>query len=51
MTDRIPVLTFEELPEKIAAQLRAKYQRLGYLGGFFARSAHQPARVFSRARA
>ena len=42
MTDKIPKLTFEELPEKIAAQLDAKYQRLGYLGEFFARTAHQP---------
>jgi alkylhydroperoxidase family enzyme len=42
MTDKIPVLLFEELPEKIAAQLQAKYERLGYLGEFFARSAHQP---------
>jgi len=42
MTDKIPVLSFEELPEKIATQLEAKYQRLGYLGEFFARSAHQP---------
>lgn len=42
MTEKIPVLSFEELPEEIAAQLAAKYQRLGYLGEFFARSAHQP---------
>jgi len=42
MTEKIPVLSFEELPEKIASQLEAKYQRLGYLGEFFARTAHQP---------
>ncbi len=42
MTDKIPVLSFKELPEKIASQLEAKYERLGYLGEFFARSAHQP---------
>lgn len=42
MTDKIPVLSFEELPDKIATQLEAKYQRLGYLGEFFARAAHQP---------
>jgi alkylhydroperoxidase family enzyme len=42
MTDKIPALSFEDLPEKIAFQLKAKYQRLGYLGEFFARTAHQP---------
>ena len=42
MTDRIPILSFEELPEKIAEQLEAKVERLGYLGEFFARTAHQP---------
>ena len=42
MTDKIPVLSFEQLPDKIASQLQAKYERLGYLGEFFARSAHQP---------
>ncbi len=42
VTDKIPKLSFEELPEKIAAQLAAKYDRLGYLGEFFARTAHQP---------
>jgi alkylhydroperoxidase family enzyme len=42
MTDKIPVLSFAELPQQIASQLEAKYQRLGYLGEFFARTAHQP---------
>jgi alkylhydroperoxidase family enzyme len=42
MTDKIPILSFEELPEKIAEQLGAKVERLGYLGEFFARTAHQP---------
>jgi len=37
----IPALGFEELPESIATRLRAKYERLGYLGEFFARTAHQ----------
>jgi len=42
MTDKIPKLSFDELPPKIADRLRAKYERLGYLGEFFARTAHQP---------
>ena len=41
MTDKIPELRFDELPHSIATLLRAKYQRLGYLGEFFARTAHQ----------
>lgn len=43
MTARIPRLTFEQLPPEIAGALRAKYERLGYLGEFFAATAHQPA--------
>jgi hypothetical protein len=42
MTDKIPKLSFDELPPAIADRLRAKYERLGYLGEFFARTAHQP---------
>jgi len=42
MTDNIPKLSFDELPPAIADRLRAKYDRLGYLGEFFARTAHQP---------
>ena len=38
----IPRLQFEQLPAPIADALRAKYQRLGYLGEFFAATAHQP---------
>lgn len=41
MTDKIPKLTFDELPPSVADRLRAKYERLGYLGEFFARTAHQ----------
>jgi alkylhydroperoxidase family enzyme len=41
VTDRIPGLTFDELPAMIAERLRPKYQRLGYLGEFFAKTAHQ----------
>ncbi len=41
MTDKIPKLEFAELPATIADALRPKYERLGYLGEFFARTAHQ----------
>ena len=41
MTDKIPKLDFDELPDSIADALRPKYERLGYLGEFFARTAHQ----------
>jgi alkylhydroperoxidase family enzyme len=43
MSTQIPRLTFEELPAAIADALRAKVERLGYLGEFFAATAHQPA--------
>ena len=43
MSSKIPRLTFDELPPVIADALRAKVQRLGYLGEFFAATAHQPA--------
>ncbi len=43
MTTTIPRLTFEELPASIADALRSKVERLGYLGEFFAATAHQPA--------
>jgi alkylhydroperoxidase family enzyme len=41
VTDRIPPLSFDQLPASIADRLRPKYERLGYLGEFFARTAHQ----------
>lgn len=41
MTDKIPKLSFEELPQSVAELLQPKYERLGYLGEFFARTAHQ----------
>ena len=41
MNSKIPKLSFAELPNSIANLLRSKYQRLGYLGEFFARTAHQ----------
>lgn len=43
MTTSIPSLRFDELPESIAVLLRGKVERLGYLGEFFARTAHQEA--------
>lgn len=43
MSKKIPRLSFDELPAQIADALRPKYQRLGYLGEFFAATAHQPA--------
>lgn len=43
MTSRIPRLEFDQLPESIARLLAAKVERLGYLGEFFARTAHQEA--------
>jgi alkylhydroperoxidase family enzyme len=43
VTDRIPPLSFDELPASIADRLRPKYERLGYLGEFFARTAYQEA--------
>jgi len=43
MTRSIPRLSFEQLPRPIADALAAKLERLGYLGEFFAATAHQPA--------
>jgi len=43
LSTKIPKLAFDELPASIATLLRPKYQRLGYLGEFFARTAHQEA--------
>ena len=42
MDAHIPRLSFDELPAVIADGLRAKVARLGYLGEFFAATAHQP---------
>ncbi len=38
----IPPLSFDELDPALAEALRPRYERLGYLGGFFAVMAHQP---------
>lgn len=37
----IPRLSFDELPESVARRLESKVDRLGYLGEFFAATAHQ----------
>ena len=42
MSSKIPRLGFAELRADIAAALEPKYRRLGYLGEFFAATAHQP---------
>ena len=41
MSDKIPTLSFSQLPRSIATLLQAKFERLGYLGEFFAKTAHQ----------
>jgi alkylhydroperoxidase family enzyme len=43
MSNTIPKLEFDQLPPAIAELLRGKVERLGYLGEFFARTAHQEA--------
>lgn len=45
MSNKIPRLSFEELRADIAGSLAAKVQRLGYLGEFFAATAHQAVAV------
>ena len=42
----IPRISFERLPEKLRAELGAKYERLGYLGEFFQVAANQPEALF-----
>jgi len=42
MSRAIPRLRFEQLREDLAAALAPKFERLGYLGEFFAATAHQP---------
>jgi len=43
----IPRLAAEDLPAEIAALLRPRVERLGYLGEFFRCAAHQPAALAS----
>jgi hypothetical protein len=43
----IPRLSQAELPPDVAAMLRPRIERLGYLGEFFKCAAHQPAALMS----
>jgi hypothetical protein len=43
----IPRLSQDELPPELAAMLRPRIERLGYLGEFFKCAAHQPAALMS----
>ena len=43
----IPRLSQAELPPEVAAMLRPRIERLGYLGEFFKCAAHQPAALMS----
>lgn len=47
MSDRIPRLSAEEMPPALAAFLRPRIKRLGYLGEFFQCTAHQPEALLS----
>jgi alkylhydroperoxidase family enzyme len=38
----VPPIAFDQLPAKLAATLAPRVARLGYLGEFFQRTAHQP---------
>lgn len=42
MSNSIPRLSLEEMPEKLAEMLKPRVQRLGYLGEFFQCAANQP---------
>ena len=42
MSQRIPRLAFEELAPRVQDVLRARVERLGYLGEFFRCTGHQP---------
>lgn len=39
----VPAIAFDDLDLSLRETLRPRYERLGYLGEFFARTAHQPA--------
>ncbi len=42
MSDLIPRLSLDEMPEKLADMLKPRVERLGYLGEFFQCAANQP---------
>jgi alkylhydroperoxidase family enzyme len=47
MTELIPRLSPEQMPPELAARLRPRVERLGYLGEFFRCAAHQPRALLS----
>jgi len=47
MTALIPRLSAEQMPVELAARLRPRVERLGYLGEFFRCAAHQPKALLS----
>src|SRR5712691_11879710 len=47
MSDLIPKLSQEEMAPELAAILRPRVERLGYLGEFFRYTAHQPHALMS----
>src|SRR5712692_5545436 len=47
MSDSIPRLSMAELDPKLAELLRAKFERLNYLGAFFQCTGHQPQALIS----
>src|SRR6266568_6247955 len=47
MSELIPKLSQEEMAPELAAMLRPRVERLGYLGEFFRYTAHQPQALIS----
>ena len=47
MSTSIPLLSEAELPPELAARLKSRVERLGYLGDFFRYTAHQPKALMS----
>jgi alkylhydroperoxidase family enzyme len=47
LSERVPRLSMEELPQELADALRPRVARLGYLGEFFRCAAHQPSALLS----
>lgn len=47
MSTSIPLLSEADLPPELAARLKARVERLGYLGDFFRYTAHQPKALMS----
>src|SRR5258708_28565441 len=47
MSEWIPKLSQEEMAPELAAMLRPRIERLGYLGEFFRYTAHQPQALIS----